>query len=218
MAYVARTLFEKHLKRSILSITLMVTQSFFYNAIFFTFALVLTKFYDVGAGDTGTYMVPFAIGNFSGPLLLGRFFDTVGRRRMIAGTYITSAVLLAITGLLFERGMLTATTQTACWCVVFFFASSAASSAYLTVSELFPVEIRGMAIAIFFSISQLAGAVAPWIFARIVASESRPAVFYGYLFGAALMALGGIVAAFIGVDAEGKSLEALSGGEGHHGG
>jgi MFS family permease len=155
-------------------------------------------------------MIPFAVGNFVGPLLMGRLFDTVGRRTMIASTYVLSGVLLIATGYAFREGWLDATTQTVCWCAVFFVASAAASSAYLTVSELFPVEIRGMAIAIFYAVATCVGATAPTIFGALVASESRNALFQGYLAGSAVMILAGLIAAWLGVNAEGKSLEQLA--------
>jgi MFS family permease len=150
----ARTLFVHYPKRAILGATLMITQSFLYNAIFFTYALVLTKIYDVPATDTAYYFIFFALGNLIGPLTIGHLFDTIGRRKMIAGTYILSGVLLAISAVLFDAGALNAVTQTACWCVIFFFASAGASAAYLTVSEIFPVEVRAKAIAVFFAIAQ----------------------------------------------------------------
>jgi MFS family permease len=208
--HIARTLLQRHRRRSLLAIGLLLPQSFFYNAIFFSYALILTKFYRVPSERIGLYMIPFAIGNFLGPLLLGRLFDTVGRRRMIAGTYALSAVLLAATGYAFYAGWLTAATQTLCWCVVFFVAAAAASSAYLTVSELFPVEMRGIAIALFFSVGQAAGSIAPTVFGRIVATESRAALFAGYAVAAGLMLVGALVAALFGVDAERRSLEELT--------
>jgi MFS family permease len=195
----------------VLGLSLMVSQSFFYNAIFFSYALILSRFYGVPAGGAGLYVIPFAVGNFLGPLLLGRLFDTIGRRRMIAATYALSALLLLGTGYAFQQGLLTAATQTAAWCLVFFVASAAASSAYLTVSELFPVEIRGLAIALFFVVSQAAGAVATAAFGAIIQSHSRPALFAGYALGSALMLAAALVAAVLGVDAEGKSLEQLTG-------
>jgi MFS family permease len=209
-SYVAHTVFGKHLRRSILGTSLMVTQAFLYNAIFFSYALILTQFYQVPAGNVGYYMVPFAVGNFLGPVLLGPLFDTIGRRVMIAGTYGLSAILLAITGYMFQQGWLDATTQTACWCVIFFFASAAASSGYLTVSELFPVELRGMAIALFFMIGQGAGAIAAPVFSALAANNSRDELFVAYLFASGLMMLGAIVAATLGINAEGKSLEELA--------
>ncbi|MBV8464177.1 MAG: MFS transporter, partial [Acidimicrobiales bacterium] len=160
----ARTLFVAYPRRTVLGASLMITQSFLYNAIFFTYALVLTKIYGVPATHTAYYFIFFALGNLVGPLTLGHLFDTVGRRRMIAGTYIVAGGLLAASAVLFQAGALDAVTQTACWCVIFFFASAGASSAYLTVSEIFPVEVRAKAIAVFFAIAQCFGAFGPWLY------------------------------------------------------
>ncbi|MDI3465266.1 MAG: putative MFS-type transporter [Nitrospira sp.] len=195
--------------RTMLGVTLMVTQSVLYNAIFFTYPLVLTKFSGVSPSQIGLYLVPFAIGNFLGPLLLGRFFDTIGRKPMIALTYATSGLLLACTGYLFWKGYLTPVTQTLAWSIIFFFASAGASSAYLTVSEIFPLEIRAMAIAVFFVVGQVPGALAPWLFSMLI-QNSPTAVLYGDLVAAALMLLGAVVALVFGVKAEQKPLEALA--------
>src|SRR6184192_2519003 len=199
---------HEHRRRSLLGLVLMLTQAFFYNAIFFTYALVLMRFYAVPAKNVGGYLLPFALGNVLGPILLGHLFDTIGRKRMITATYGLAGVLLALTGWLFHAGMLTAETQTLAWTVIFFVASAAASSAYLTVSEIFPPEIRALAIAIFYAFGTLASGVgAPILFGWIVGTGSRTALLAGYLVGAALMIVGAIVEAFIGVDAERKSLE-----------
>jgi MFS family permease len=206
LAVVARELLVTWPRRSALGFSLMVTQSFLYNAVFFTYALVLARFYGVPPERVGLFLVPFAIGNFCGPLVLGRLFDTLGRRVMVASTYAASGVLLALTGLLFAQGLLTATTQTLLWTVIFFFASAGASSAYLTVSEIFPLEIRATAIACFFVAAQGAGAFAPWVFGLLIESSAQ-SVFYGNLLGAAMMVFGGAVAWRLGVDAEGRSLE-----------
>ena len=210
-AAIARVLLLRHRRRSALGLTLMIAQAFAYNAIFFTYALVLSRFYDVPADRVGLYLLPFAAGNLLGPLLLGHLFDVVGRRAMIAATYGASGLLLALTGFLFARGALTAVSQTALWSVTFFVASAAASSAYLTVSELFPVELRGMAIALFYAAGTAAGGLlAPAIFGMLIESGSRENVRAGYLVGAALLVAAAIVAAVLGVDAEGKSLEELN--------
>jgi MFS family permease len=211
LAQVAQVMFARYRARSALCVALMMSQAFLYNAIFFTYALVLTRFYAVPAGETGLYLLPFAIGNFLGPLLLGPWFDTLGRRPMIALTYGTSATLLAFTGWLFEQDLLSAAGQTAMWSAIFFFASAAASSAYLTASEVFPLEIRALAIAVFFAIGTGTGGVlAPWLFGALIGSGSRGAVFAGYLAGAALMLVAvGAVLAF-GVRAERKSLEEVA--------
>ncbi len=203
---VARELFASYPRRTVLGIALMVTQSFLYNAVFFTYALVLTRFHDVPSHAVGWYIFPFAIFNFLGPLLLGRLFDTVGRRIMLAVTYGVSGLLLALTGYLFAQGQLTGVTQTMAWSVTFFFASAGASAAYLTVSEIFPLEIRAMAIAFFFIVGQGAGVLSPWLFGYLIQS-SAISVFYGYLLGAVLMVAGGTIAWFFGVDAERRSLE-----------
>jgi MFS family permease len=208
---VARVLLRVHLRRTVLGLSLMIAQAFAYNAIFFTYALVLGRFYGVPSERVGLYLLPFAAGNLLGPFVLGRLFDTVGRRTMIATTYGVSGLLLAATGWAFAQGWLNATTQTALWCAVFFVASAAASSAYLTVSELFPVELRGLAIALFFAVGTAAGGVAaPAVFGALIQTGDRIQVMKGYLFGGALMIAAGVVAAVLGVAAEGKSLEALS--------
>jgi MFS family permease len=207
----ARVLFRDYPQRAIYGATLMITQSFLYNAIFFTYTLVLGKFYGVPANDAPLYLITFAVGNLAGPLLLGHLFDTWGRKKMISGTYTVSGVLLAITAWLFYAHALTATTQTICWCVIFFFASAGASSAYLTVSEIFPLEVRAKAIAVFFAIAQCFGALGPVIYGHLIGDGSQPGkLFVGYLLGAAVMIVGGVVAAVLGVDAEGKSLEEIA--------
>jgi MFS family permease len=223
---VARTLAKNYLSRLILGLTLMITQSFLYNAIFFTYALILEKIYNVPGGSVGMYMFPFAAGNLIGPLVLGRFFDTIGRRKMIAMTYCSSAIMLAVSAYLLNAGVLTASTQTLLWCVIFFIASAAASSAYLTVSEIFPVEMRAQSISLIFSISQGFGALGAVMFGSIVAASTREVtnaagvvsvvvdklspLAYGYVGAAGVMFLGGVVAWFLGVDAEGKSLEDIA--------
>jgi MFS family permease len=204
-------LFHRHRQRSLVALALMAAQAFFYNAIFFTYALVLTRFYHVQSGDVGWYILPFAASNFLGPVLLGRLFDTLGRRVMIAFTYGVSGVLLAASGALFVAGGLTATTQTIAWMVVFFFASPAASAAYLTVSETFPLEIRALTIAVFYAIGTgLGGVAGPIVFGRLIESGSRLSVFEGYLFAAALMLIAAGVGARYAVAAERKSLESVA--------
>jgi MFS family permease len=206
-----RVLIRDHPKRAGYGAALMITQSFLYNAIFFTYTLVLGKFYGVSAADAPLFLIAFAVGNLAGPLLLGRFFDTVGRRQMIAGTYIGSGVLLAITAWLFDAGLLTAATQTIAWCVIFFFASAGASAAYLTVSEIFPLEVRAKAIAVFFAIAQCFGALGPVIYGALIGDGSQPTrLFIGYLLGAAVMVIGGLVALAFGVAAEGRALEDIA--------
>jgi MFS family permease len=205
------TLFRAHRQRALVGLTLMASQAFFYNAIFFTYALILTDFYGVRADDIGWFMLPFAAGNFLGPLLLGRLFDTIGRRPMIAFTYATSGLLLAGSGYLFQQDFLSARGMTASWMAVFFFASAAASSAYLTVSETFPLEIRALAIAAFYAIGTgLGGVAGPVLFGALVETGSRTSIFAGYLFGSALMIAAAVVAAVWGVAAERKPLEAVA--------
>src|SRR5215217_6653347 len=204
----ARVLFKEYPQRAIYGATLMITQSFLYNAIFFTYTLVLANFYGVDEKSAPLFLIAFAVGNLSGPFLLGHLFDTIGRKKMIAGTYILSGALLAVTAFLFQADVLTATTQTIAWCVIFFFASAGASSAYLTVSEIFPQEVRAKAIAVFFAIAQCFGALGPVIYGALIGDGSdRGPLFGGYLLGAGVMIVGGVVAAFLGVSAEGKSLE-----------
>jgi len=202
------TIVHVHRRRSLLGLVLMLTQAFFYNAIFFTYALVLMRSYGVPEKSVGGYLLPFALGNALGPFVIGHLFDTIGRKTMISATYATSGVLLAMTGWLFHAGMLTAQTQTLAWSIIFFIASAAASSAYLTVSEIFPLEIRAFAIAIFYAIGTLTGGVfAPLLFGWIIGTGSSTALFAGYLMAAALMIVGAIVEIWIGVPAERQSLE-----------
>jgi MFS family permease len=204
----ARVLFKEYPQRAIYGATLMITQSFLYNSIFFTYTIVLTSFYGVDEKNAPLFLIAFAVGNLAGPFLLGHLFDTIGRKKMIAGTYILAGTLLAITAFLFKADVLTATTQTVAWCAIFFFASAGASSAYLTVSEIFPQEVRAKAIAVFFAIAQCFGAMGPLIYGALIGDGSdRGPLFGGYLLGAGVMIVGGLVAAFIGVSAEGKSLE-----------
>jgi MFS family permease len=208
---VAETLFRKQRGRTAVGFVLMAAQAFFYNAIFFTYALVLTDFYRVEANHVGWYILPFAAGNVLGPILLGRFFDTLGRRPMIAFTYSMSGILLAVTGYLFAQGLLTSQTQTIAWMVIFFFASAAASSAYLTVSETFPLELRALAIAFFYAIGTGIGGVGgPWLFGLLIDTGSRWSLFAGYILGAVLMLVAALVMLRWGVAAERRSLEDVS--------
>jgi MFS family permease len=208
---VARSLFSTYRRRTALGLVLMSAQAFFYNAIFFTYALVLTAFYGIASDRIGLYLLPFALGNFMGPLLLGRLFDTIGRKPMIALTYGLSGILLAATGQLFVWGWLDAETQTLAWSVIFFFASAAASAAYLTVSESFPLEARALAIALFYAFGTGVGGVAgPWLFGRLVDTGSATAIFWGYLFGAGLMVLAAVVELAIGIKSERQPLESIA--------
>jgi MFS family permease len=202
------TLFRTYPTRSILVFMLMSTQSFLYNAIFFTYGLVLEFFFHVKATDTAYYFFAFAAGNLLGPLTIGRLFDTIGRRKMISGTYLLSGILLLIVSFLFKNGSLNATTQTLCWAVIFFFASAGASAGYLTASEVFPLEVRAKAIAVFFAIAQCFGAFGSAWYAHLIGTgQDRNTLFAGYVVGAIAMILGGLTAVFFAVDAEGKSLE-----------
>jgi MFS family permease len=205
---VADTLFNRHRVRSLVGLTLMSAQAFFYNAVFFTYALVLTDFYGIASDKVGLYILPFAVGNFLGPVFLGPLFDTIGRRPMISGTYLVSGLLLAASGWLFQQGILSASGQTIAWMVVFFFASAAASSAYLTVGETFPLEIRALAIAAFYALGTgVGGALGPVLFGALVETGSRDAVFAGYILGSAVMAVAAFVQWRWGVAAERRSLE-----------
>ena len=211
LSEVVHTLVHRYRQRTLVGLALMAAQAFFYNAIFFTYALVLTDFYGIPANDVGWYILPFAAGNFLGPLLLGRLFDVIGRRPMIAFTYILSGVLLAFSGYLFAQGTLNATQQTLAWTVIFFFASAAASSAYLTVSETFPLEIRALAIAFFYAVGTgIGGMAGPWLFGVLIDTGSRLSLFAGYLLGALLMIAAGLIAAFLAVPAERKPLEEVA--------
>ncbi|WP_049622084.1 MFS transporter [Frateuria defendens] len=204
----ARTLLRAYPQRTAVTVVLMAAQAFFYNAIFFTYALVLGRFFGVADERVGLFLLPFALGNFLGPLLLGRWFDLLGRRPMIAGTYALSGLLLALTAWLFRFGWLDASGMTLCWSVVFFFASAAASSAYLTASESFPLELRAMAIALFYAFGTAVGGVAgPWLFGALVGSGRREAIAWGYAFGAVLMLVAAAVAWRWGLAAERRPLE-----------
>ena len=208
---VARTLFSVYRQRSLVGLALMTAQAFFYNAIFFTFALVLTDFYGIAADQIGWYILPFAAGNFLGPLLLGRLFDTLGRRAMITLTYGVSGVLLAVSGYLFAIGVLSAESQTIAWMLIFFCASPAASAAYLTVSETFPLEVRALAIALFYAVGTGIGGVAgPALFGALIDTGSRGSVFAGYLLGAGLMVAAAAIAWRYCIAAERRTLESVA--------
>src|SRR3954467_8606399 len=208
---IASVVFRMYPKRTFVGLALFTGQAFLYNAIFFTYALVLTKIYGVGSGSVGLYLLPFAVGNFCGPLFLGRLFDSIGRKPMIAGTYILSGVLLIITGLLFKAGTLNATTQTVAWCIIFFFASAGASAAYLTVSEIFPMETRAMAIAFFYATGTIVGGFGgPLLFGALIQSGKPSQIFIGYLVGGIVMIVGGVIQATMGVEAAGRDLEDIA--------
>ena len=206
-----RALFVDYRRRTVLGVALMAAQAFCYNAVFFTYALILTDFYGVPPGRVGLFMLPFALGNFLGPLVLGRLFDTLGRKPMITATYALSGLLMAATGWLFARGMLDAAQQTAAWTGIFFVASAAASSAYLTVGESFPLEMRAVAISLFYALGTGVGGIAgPTLFGVLIQSHSRGAILWGYLLGAALMLAAAGVEAVLGVAAERRSLEEVA--------
>ncbi|MGV9425251.1 MFS transporter [Streptomyces sp. NPDC003656] len=205
---IAHTLFARYRRRAILGFSLFIGQAFLYNAITFGFGAILTKFFDVPSGRTGYYFAVIAVGNFFGPLLLGKLFDTVGRRIMISSTYLLSGVLLFGTAWLFDRGVLNAATLTACWCAVLFFASAGASSAYLTVSEIFPMETRAMSIAFFYALGTAAGGISgPLLFADLTATGHVGDTVLAFQIGAALMCVAGLVAAVLAVNAERRGLE-----------
>ncbi len=211
MARMIMAILRDYPRRIVLGLTLMSAQAFFYNAIFFSYALVLTRFYEVPAASVGWYILPFALGNFLGPLALGPLFDSIGRKPMIGLTYALSGVLLAVVGWLFRENLLTAAQLTWCWTGIFFFASAAASSAYLTVSESFPLEARALAIALFYALgTALGGAVSPWLFGVLVGSGERGAVFVGYLVGAGLMIAAAATEFAIGIKAERQPLESVA--------
>jgi MFS family permease len=208
---VARTMFGTYRARSFLVLVLMAAQAFLYNALFFTYALMLVRFYGVKPQNAGIFLLPLALGNFLGPSLLGPLFDIIGRRVMVAGTYLIAGVLMAGSGYLFAIGALTAMTQTIAWCAIFFFASAAASAAYLTASEIFPLEMRALAIAVFYALGTAAGGIiGPAVFGHLIGTGSRWSIFDGYQTAAALMVFAACVAAKYGIDAEGKSLEDIS--------
>src|SRR3954471_17886533 len=208
---IAKTVFGAYPRRTVVGLSLFIGQAFLYNAVFFTYALVLGTFYGVKPAAVGYYIIPFAIGNFLGPLVLGRLFDSVGRKPMIAGTYILSGVLLIVTAFLFRAGTWSAETQTAAWCVIFFFASAGASAAYLTVSEIFPMETRALAIAFFYAVGTAAGGITgPLLFGKLVESEDAGQVFWGYILGAVLMIAAGVVQAVLGIEAARRDLEEIA--------
>jgi len=206
-----RVLVREYQRRTVLGVVLMASQAFCYNAVLFTYALVLTRFYGVPGNHVGWYMLPFALGNFLGPLSLGRLFDTWGRRRMITATYALSGTLLALSGWAFAAGWLDAVEQTFAWSAIFFFASAAASSAYLTVGETFPLEVRAVAISIFYAFGTAVGGIAgPAVFGALIQTGSRSELLLGYLLGGALMVAAAAVAFWLGVDAERRSLEEVA--------
>jgi MFS family permease len=205
------TLLRRHPRRTALGLILMATQAFCYNAIFFTYALMLTRFYGIAPANIGWFMLPFALGNFTGPLLLGRLFDSVGRKTMICATYAIAGVLLCLSGWMFAQDLLTAETQTLAWTVIFFFASAAASAAYLTVGELFPLETRAVCISLFYAFGTLLGGVAgPAVFGALIDTGERGQILVGYLLGGGLMLAAALAELLLGVKAERLSLEEVA--------
>jgi MFS family permease len=208
---ILRSMLGQYRARSALVLTLMVAQAFLFNAVFFAYGLVLTKFHGVPEQRTGVYLLPLAASNFLGPLLLGPLFDTVGRRKMIAGTYAAGGILLIATAIAFGFDVFTAWTQTLAWMLIFFFASAAASSAYLTASEIFPLETRALAIATFYALgTAIGGAAAPLLFGYLIGTGSPWALTAGYIFAAVLMLAAAVAEVLFGVDAEGRSLEQIA--------
>lgn len=208
---IARTIFGEYPRRTVLGFALMAGQAFLYNAVLFTFAIVLTTFFGVSASSAGLYLVPFGIANFLGALLLGRFFDTVGRRRMIAGTYVLSGLGVAIAGYLLRQDAASTDVFVGILCASFFVASAAASSAYLTVSEAFPLETRAMAIGLFYAVATgIGGASGPLVFGSLIGTGDRSALFIGYAVAAGLMIIAGLVEVWIGIDAEQEALEDIA--------
>jgi MFS family permease len=211
LASVAQTLLRRYPQRVVLGLTLMATQAFCYNAILFTYALILTHFYGIAPSHIGWFILPFALGNFLGPLLLGHLFDTIGRKPMIASTYALSGALVIVVGFLFRADALSAATQTAAWCVIFFFASAGASAAYLTVGESFPLEMRALAIALFYAIGTALGGIAgPALFGKLIATGSRNEILWGYLLGGSLMLIAAAIEVALGIPAERRALEDIA--------
>ncbi len=211
LGLILRAIVYQYRRRSVLAFTLMVAQAFLYNAVFFTYGLVLTHFYHVAQPRVGMYVLPFALANFCGPLLLGALFDTVGRRRMIAGTFGASAVLMLLTAALFAAGKLSVGAQTGAWIAIFFFASAAASSAYLTASEIFPLETRALSIACFYALgTAIGGIVSPLLFGWLIGLGSRVPLSYGYALAGALLVVAAVMEMKLGIDAEQKSLESIA--------
>ena len=205
---IAKTVFVVYPKRTLVGFSLMASQAFLYNALFFTYGLMLTTFYDVKSASVGLYLLPFAAGNFLGPIILGPLFDRIGRRRMIGGTFILGGALAVVTGWLFQADALSVWWQTLLWVAIFFFASAGASAGYLTVSETFPLEVRAMVIAFFYAIGTgVSGVIGPWLFGTLISSGARIEVFWGYAAAGGIMVAAGIIHATMGVRAEQTALE-----------
>ncbi|HEY1595996.1 MAG TPA: MFS transporter [Thermoleophilaceae bacterium] len=208
---IAKTVFTIYPRRTVLGLSLFIGQAFIYNAVTFNFVNIMSTYYGTSSGSAPALLIPFAVGNFLGPVLLGRLFDTVGRRTMIAGCYIASGVLFAVMAVLFQGSHLTATTQVIAFVVIFFFASAGASAAYLTVSEIFPMETRAMAIAFFYAVGTgLGGAIGPVLYGNLIDKSHPGKLAVGFFIAAGLMAAAGLVEAVLGVPAEQKSLEEIA--------
>ncbi len=211
LGVIFKAMLGTHRDRAILSIVLMIAQAFLFNAVFSTYGVVLTHFYGVSDHGVGVYLLPLAASNFLGPLLLGALFDTVGRRKMITGTFALSAILLLLTAVLFALNRFSAMTQTAAWMAIFFFASAAASSVYLTVSEIFPLETRALAIAVFYAVgTAIGGSLSPLLFGWLIQSGSNVMVSGGYALAGLLLVIAAVTEWKMGLDAEGQSLESIA--------
>jgi MFS family permease len=211
LSLIIRSVVSLYPRRTILGLSLFVGQAFLYNSILFGFGNLLSLYFHTPSGNVPYYLAVFAVGNFAGALLLSPLFDTLGRKPMIAGTYILSGALLIVTGLLFKAHDLDDISFTACCCVVFFFASAGASAAYLTVSEVFPLETRALCIAVFYAVGTgIGGVIGPQVFSRMINTDSYEQVFLALGLGAVMMILGGMAELLFGVKAEGQSLERIA--------
>ncbi len=211
LALIIRSVVRLYPRRTTLGLALFVGQAFLYNSILFGFGNLLSLYFHTPSGNVPYYLAVFAAGNFAGALLLSPLFDTVGRKPMIAGTYILAGALLIVTGLLFRAHELDDVSFTACCCAVFFFASAGASAAYLTVSEVFPLETRALCIAVFYAIGTgIGGVIGPQVFSRMINTHSYEQVFLALGLGAVMMILGGLAELVFGVKAEGESLENIA--------
>jgi MFS family permease len=213
LGLIVRSMFGKYRTGSILALALMIAQAFLFNAVFFSYGLVLATFHGLAPTRTGLFPLPLAVSNFLGPLLLGPLFDTVGRRIVIAGTYAAGGgdLLFFATAVVFGLDVFSAWTQTIAWMLIFFFASAAASSAYLTASEIFPLEKRALAIAVFYAFgTAVGGTFAPWLFGFLLSTGSTWVLGAGHMLAAMLMLAAALVEAKVGIDAEGRSLEQIA--------
>jgi MFS family permease len=207
---IARHVMNEYPERGVLGFALMSSQAVLYNATLFGMVAIMTTFFHASEANAPLYIIPFAAGNLLGPWLLGPLFDTLGRKIMISSTYILSGAILLVTAWLFYNHHLSALTLTICWAVCFFFASAGASAAYLTVSEIFPMETRAMAIALFYACGTAIAIAAPWTFGKLIETDSYGLVSLAFVIGGTIMAIGGVVEILLGVEAAGKSLEAVA--------